>query len=75
MLSSKIADIKNCGSREGSLIFSAMFLKEFVKDVPWAHIDIAGPAYLDKPRFYHTTSATGYGVRLLIHYLMKHHAK
>lgn len=71
LIISKIADIKNSGSREGSLIFSAMFLKEFVGDIPWAHIDIAGTAFLDKPRHYHTTSATGYGIRLLIHYLKK----
>ena len=71
LITSKIADLKNCGSREGSLIFSAMFLKEFVSNIPWAHLDIAGTAFLDKPRYYHTTSATGYGVRLLIHYFKK----
>lgn len=71
MITSKIADLKNSGSRDGSLIFSAMFLKEFVGSTPWAHLDIAGPAFLDKPRHYNTTSATGYGVRLLIHYLKK----
>jgi leucyl aminopeptidase len=69
LISSKIADMKNSGAREGSLIFSAMFLKEFVGNIPWAHIDIAGTAFLEKPRHYHTTSATGYGIRLLIHYL------
>jgi len=74
LLYSKIADIKNCGSREGSLIFSAMFLKEFVKETPWAHLDIAYTAYLAKPKYYHTTPATGYGVRLLVEYLRKHHA-
>lgn len=74
LLSSKIADIKNCGSREGSLVFSAMFLKEFVKQTPWAHLDIAYTAYLSKPKYYHTTPATGYGVRLLVEYLRKHHA-
>lgn len=75
LLTSKIADIKNCGSREGSLIFSAMFLKEFVKQTPWAHVDIAYTAYLSKPRMYHRTPATGYGVRLLVEYLRKHHAQ
>jgi leucyl aminopeptidase len=74
LLSSKIADIKNCGSREGSLAFSAMFLKEFVGQTPWAHLDIAYAAYLSKPKYYHTTPATGYGVRLLVEYLRKHHA-
>lgn len=73
LITSKIADIKNSGSREGSLIFSAMFLKEFVKEIPWAHFDIAGTAYISKPRDYHRTLATGFGVRLLIHYLKKFH--
>ena len=75
LITSKIADLKNSGSREGSLIFSAMFLKEFVGDIPWAHIDIAGVAFLNKPRYYHTTSATGYGVRLLIQFLKKSYGK
>lgn len=65
LIKSSIADMTNCGSRAGSLIFSAMFLKEFVNDVPWAHIDIAGPAFLEKPREYHRSQATGVGVRLL----------
>lgn len=71
LITSKVADLKNCGSREGSLIFSAMFLKEFVGTTPWAHLDIAGTAFLEKPRYYHTTSATGYGIRLLIQYFKK----
>jgi leucyl aminopeptidase len=75
LITSKIADLKNSGSREGSLIFSAMFLKEFVGDIPWAHIDIAGVAFLNKPRYYHMTSATGYGVRLLIQFLKKSYEK
>jgi len=75
LITSRVADIKNCGDREGSLIFSAMFLKEFVGNIPWAHVDIAGTAFLSKPRHYHTTSATAYGLRLLIHYLKKFHVK
>lgn len=75
LISSSIADIKNCGAREGSLIFSAMFLQEFAGETPWAHLDIAGPAFLEKPRFYHTTPATGYGVRLLIQFLKGYVAK
>lgn len=73
LITSRIADIKNSGAREGSLIFSAMFLKEFVGNIPWAHVDIAGTAFLEKPRYYHTTSATAYGLRLLIQYLKKFH--
>lgn len=74
MLQSKIADIKNYSGREGSLVFSALFLQEFAKTTPWAHLDIAYTAYLAKPRHYHTTLATGYGVRLLVEYLRRHHA-
>lgn len=69
LISSKIADIKNSGSREGSLPFSAMFLQEFVGDVPWVHVDIAGPAFLDTPRDYNRSQATGCGIRLLFDYL------
>lgn len=67
ILASKIADIKNSGVRAGSLIASAIFLKEFVKeDINWAHLDIAGTTYLSNPRRYHRSRATGYGVRLLV---------
>lgn len=69
-LNSKIADIKNSGKREGSLVASALFLKEFLtKDVIWAHLDIAGTTYLQEPRRYHRSRATGFGVRLLIEVL------
>lgn len=64
-LKSKIADWKNCGSRKGGSITAALFLQGFVKDTPWAHLDIAGTAYKD-PKHYHPTAATGSGVRLLI---------
>jgi leucyl aminopeptidase len=44
-LDSEVADIKNTGSRWGGSIYGAIFLREFVgKDIPWAHLDIAGPA-------------------------------
>ena len=43
-LKSDIADTKNTGERFGGAITAALFLKEFVADVPWAHLDIAGPA-------------------------------
>ena len=64
-LKSPIADMKNCGSRKGGSITAALFLQEFVKEIPWAHLDIAGTAYRD-PKHYNTTHATGAGVRLLI---------
>lgn len=67
-LKSSIADLKNTGSgRKASSGTAAMFLQQFVqKKVPWAHLDIAGTAFLSEPRLYHPTSATGVGVRLLL---------
>jgi leucyl aminopeptidase len=64
------ADIKNSGGREGHSILGGMFLKEFVKDdVQWAHLDIAAMADTNKELPYCPKGATGYGVRLLIHYI------
>jgi leucyl aminopeptidase len=68
-LKSDIADIKNCGPRAGGAILGAIFIKEFVQDIPWAHLDIAGTAYLREAKRYFGKYATGIGVRLLIDYL------
>jgi len=66
-LKSLIADMKNCGDRKASSSVAAVFLHQFIQEeLPWAHIDIAGTAFLSAPRHYHLTSATGVGVRLLI---------
>eukprot|EP00640_Fibrocapsa_japonica_P000730 CAMPEP_0113933544 /NCGR_PEP_ID=MMETSP1339-20121228/610_1 /TAXON_ID=94617 /ORGANISM="Fibrocapsa japonica" /LENGTH=557 /DNA_ID=CAMNT_0000934851 /DNA_START=159 /DNA_END=1832 /DNA_ORIENTATION=- /assembly_acc=CAM_ASM_000762 len=65
-LKSKIADLKNVGSRYGGAITAALFLKEFVKKTPWAHIDIAGPVWNQKEG-----GATGYGVRTLTNWIKK----
>ncbi len=67
-LKSAIADLKNSADRKASSITGAIFIQEFVKKTAWAHLDIAGTAYLDKPSGYHTTPATGVGVRLLTSY-------
>lgn len=72
-LKSSIADLKNAGGRKGGASIAASFLQEFVQDIPWAHLDIAGTAYLSDLKSYHLTPATGVGVRLLIEYLS--HAK
>ncbi|MGB5987588.1 MAG: M17 family metallopeptidase, partial [Desulfobacterales bacterium] len=65
-LKSDYADISNVGKdRWGGAITAALFLKEFVGDTPWAHIDIAGPAATKKAGAYQTPGATGFGVRLL----------
>ncbi len=64
-------DIKNSGGRNGGAITAGMFLKEFVGDsTPWAHLDIAGPATTDKATPICPVGATGFGVRLLVDYLL-----
>jgi leucyl aminopeptidase len=65
-LKSDIADIRNIGSRNGSLVTSAYFLYEFAGQVPWIHLDIAGTAWVEKERPYMPKGATGIGVRLLL---------
>lgn len=68
-LKSKIADLKNSGSRKASAGQGATFIQEFVSTQRWAHLDIAGTAYLSETRTYHPTLATGMGVRLFIDFL------
>ncbi|MYD99968.1 MAG: leucyl aminopeptidase [Alphaproteobacteria bacterium] len=66
MLESPIADMRNIGSsREAGAITAAQFLKRFVGETAWAHLDIAGTAWTDKARPTVPKGATGYGVRLL----------
>ncbi|MBE0430336.1 MAG: leucyl aminopeptidase [Dehalococcoidia bacterium] len=65
-IKSDIADIKNTGERPGAAITAALFLSEFVEDTPWAHMDIAGPAYGNKESGYLLKGATGFGVRTLL---------
>lgn len=67
-LKSDIADIKNAGSAQGGSIFCAMFLQQFVKDIPWAHFDISPVAFNKEARTYWPKNATGIGVRLLVDY-------
>jgi leucyl aminopeptidase len=62
-----VADIKNVGEgRWGGAITAAKFLEEFVAGKPWTHIDIAGPAFSDKPKPHHDAGATGAFVRTLV---------
>ncbi|MBV6342228.1 leucyl aminopeptidase [Candidatus Magnetobacterium casense] len=68
-LKSDTADIKNIGGREGGLMTSAYFLKEFVGDTPWVHLDIAATAWNNKDKDYAPKGASGIGVRLLLHFL------
>ena len=69
-LKSDIADMKNTGSRYGGASAAGVFLQEFVKDVKWAHIDIAGTAFLEKPESEFIKGATGAGVRTLLNYIL-----
>jgi leucyl aminopeptidase len=68
-IDSQIADVKNIGNRYGGAITAALFLKEFVGDVPWAHMDIAGTAFAEKPGDYWPQGATGNPVRTLIRFV------
>ena len=66
---SDFADLKNASElRQGGAALAAAFLREFTGEGPWAHLDIAGPAYLERPRpdYVLDPGATGYGVRLLV---------
>lgn len=65
LINSKIADMKNIGGRDGGSIAAAQFLKRYVGNVPWAHLDIAGTAWLGESRPTSPAWGTGYGVRLL----------
>ncbi|MGH3142960.1 MAG: leucyl aminopeptidase, partial [Gaiellales bacterium] len=70
LIDSDIADIKNIGKRYGGAITAALFLREFVGDVPWVHLDIAGPAFAERPGDYWPKGATGSPVRALVGYVL-----
>ena len=70
LIDSPIADMKNVGPREAGSITAAQFLQRFIEDgVDWAHLDIAGMAWTDKPRPTIDKGATGFGVRVLDMYV------
>lgn len=68
-LKSDIADFKNVGERAAGTIIGGMFLRKFVGDTPWVHLDIAGPVWSEKDKPYIPKGASGYGVRLLLQLL------
>ena len=70
-LKSNVADMVNSApDRAAGMLFAATFLKEFVGDTPWAHLDIAGPAFNEKAAYGYTPAgATGVAVRTLLTYL------
>src|SRR5439155_12739009 len=67
-LKSSIADLKNVGGEAGSII-GGLFLQEFVDGVPWAHVDIAGPAFTERDLPHAPRGGTGFGVRFLLRFL------
>jgi leucyl aminopeptidase len=69
-LKSVVADMKNTGPRAGGAITAALFLKQFVKETPWAHLDIAGTVWTDKENGYHNPGGTGFPVRTLVNWVM-----
>ena len=70
IIDSEVADVKNLGKRYGGAITAALFLADFVGDVPWAHMDIAGPAFTDKGRDHMPKGGTGVPVRTLVSYVL-----
>jgi leucyl aminopeptidase len=68
-LKSDAADFRNVGTRAAGAIIGGIFLSKFVQKIPWVHLDIAGPASIDKERPYIPKGGTGAGVRLLIQLL------
>ncbi len=66
LIKSDIADIKNTGGRWGGATTAAMFLKEFVEDKPWIHLDIAGTAWLKEGKPWLAKGPSGAAVRTLV---------
>lgn len=68
-LKSDVADFRNVGTRAAGAIIGGIFLSKFIEKVPWAHLDIAGPAHIGKERPCIPKGGTGVGTRLLIQLL------
>jgi leucyl aminopeptidase len=66
LLDSVVADMKNIGGPYAGAITASIFLSEFAGDIPWAHLDIAGPMMVDSDEGIYAKGATGFGTRLLI---------
>lgn len=68
-LRSEIADLKHMGDPYGGSISAALFLREFVGDAPWMHLDIAGPAFQERPHGIQPKGASGFGVLTAVRFL------
>lgn len=73
MIKSDIADLKNVGGAYGGAITAGKFLEHFTA-YPWLHFDIAGVSYATAKKHYHSVGGTGFGLRMLLDYLM-HYGK
>jgi len=73
MIDSKIADMKNTGGRQAGSITAAQFLKRFVKETPWAHLDVASTAMGSPHDEINQSWASGFGVRLLNELVRAHY--
>lgn len=69
-LKSPIADMKNTGPRAGGAITAALFLKQFIQNTPWVHLDIAGPAWGEKDNGLDNVGGTGFPVRTLVNWVV-----
>jgi leucyl aminopeptidase len=69
LIRSNIADIVNSGGRYGGAVTAAMFLKEFVGETPWIHLDIAGTAWMDDNKAWIAKGPTGIGVRSIVEFV------
>lgn len=68
-LRSDVADLKHTGDKHGGSITAALFLREFVGKTKWAHLDIAGPAFLERPHGASPKGGTGFGIATAIRFL------
>jgi leucyl aminopeptidase len=75
LIDSKNADMKNIGGRFGGAITGAQFIQRFVKDTPWAHLDVAGVAFDSARNDINPSWASGWGVRLLDRLVQMHYEK
>ena len=70
LIKSDYADIKNSGGRAAGTITAGWFLREFVGDWPWVHLDVAGTAYGEGKVSYLTKGATGVPTRIFVQWVM-----
>ena len=69
LIKSDFADLKNVGTRWGGAIIAGQFIEEFVEKLPWLHLDIAGPAFIESKSKFGSAGGTGAGTRLLYEFI------